>query len=110
MGWVDGAETSVRALAGPVFFQRMVSPLELRPRARSTGQKRVMPSATFMALNHSTERVKKLVRYGQRAMRLMAQEMPTSPTVIRSSASQVPTFFFNAVHLNFCTLAFMTVI
>jgi len=93
------------ALLAADVFQRTVRPSELSPKAKSMGQKRVMPSATFMALSQRTERVQKLVRYGQRAMRLMAHDTPTRPTVMRIRASQVPTFFFIAVHLHNLKLA-----
>jgi len=77
----------------------MVIPSEFMLKANSIGQKRVTPSATFMALIQRMKRVKPLDRYGKRAIRLIDQASPARPKVIRNRASQVPTFFLKPYHL-----------
>lgn len=77
----------------------MVIPSELTPKANNIGQKRVTPSATFIALIQRMKRVKPFGRYGQRAIRLTVQASPARPKVIRNKASQVPMFFFKICHL-----------
>src|SRR4051812_764839 len=70
------------------------------PNKASMGQKRVIPSATFIADRRAIQKGKE--RYGRFAMREVLQAKPNRPQVIRINASMVPMFFCKVVSSFLC--------